>query len=331
MSYLLSKRLIDLRKLLVDGAHLVKDSIRLGRAGGGYLTCYSLRSPFDATSTAADVTTGIDLAGKTALVTGCNSGIGYETMRVLALRGAHVLGTARTMEKGQEACASVEGRCTPIVLDLSDFQSVVACGNQVVGMEASLDMLICNAGVLYPDYPRKNGLELHFLTNHLGHYLLTRRLLSIVLAAPQGRVVTLGSSAHGNVPDDGIYFDNLSGSGWLTPGYGHSKLANGLFSMELARRFEGTAATSNCVDPGSIVTNIFRHSDVPWNENSKGVKSLAQGAASTCYVAASPDLAGVSGRYFRNCNLDIPSKLMRNDRLAKKLWDVSEELVREYL
>ena len=317
--------MIDLRKLLAGSVGLA-----LGATAIANLMRGAPRSPFGATSTAEEVTSNIDLTGKTALVIGCNSGIGYETMSVLALRGAHVLGTARTAEKGQQACASVEGRCTPVVLELTDFDSVVACANLVDAMDVSLDILICNAGVLHREHREKNGFELHFLVNHLGHFLLTRRLLNRVLAAPKGRVVVLGSQAHHSVPDHGIYFDDLSGRTWTTSAYDHSKLANGLFSLELAQRFKGIDATSNCVDSGMVVTNIFRHSEIPWDEEGENVKSIAQGAATTCYVATSPELAGVNGYYFSDCNPREPSTLMRDVELAKRLWDISEELVSDY-
>ena len=288
------------------------------------------RSRFGPTSTAEEVTAGVDLTGKTALVTGCNSGIGFETMRVLALRGVHVIGTARTAEKAERACASVEGRCTPLVLELSDFESVLACANQVIAMDIPLDILVCNAGVLYREHREKNGIEIHFLVNHLGHFLLTRRLLSRVVAAPEGRVIVVSSQAHQSAPDHGIYFNDLSGRSWTTSAYGHSKLANGLFSFELARRLEGTGATSNCLSPGRVVTNIFRHSEIPWDEDGENVKSVAQGAATSCYVATGPELTGVNGHYFYNCNPHEPSALMRDVELARRLWNVSEEMVSEY-
>ena len=131
------------------------------------------RSAFGANSTAEEVTKGLDLTGKTAVVTGCNSGIGFETMRVLALRGAHVIGTARTREKGIEACAKVTGRATPVVLELADFPSVVACANQIRKLTSHIDMLILNAGVIVDGLEQVYGLEKHFVVNHLGHFLLT--------------------------------------------------------------------------------------------------------------------------------------------------------------
>lgn len=286
-------------------------------------------SPFGATSTAEAVTAGIDLTGKTALVTGCNSGIGYETMRVLALRGAHVLGTARSMEKGRDACESAGGLCTPLLLELTDFDSIVACADQVQAIGVPLDILVCNAGVFFRELQQVRGLEMHFVVNHLGHFILVNRLLDEIIAAPQGRVVVVSSSAHRNVPADGIQFDDLSGRGWSSSAYGHSKFANGLFSLELARRLEGTRATSNSLHPGVIDTNIFRN--VGGRLPQRRLKTVEEGAATTCYLATSPALVGVSGYYFADSNPLEPNALMQDAEMARRLWEVSEDLVRDYL
>ncbi len=285
------------------------------------------RGPFGADATAEQATAGIDLTGKTALVTGCNSGIGYETMRVLALRGAHVLGTARTADKAAEACASVSGRTTPLVLELADFDAVAACADQIRAMELPLDIVIPNAGVLLGEPRQVDGLEMHFVVNHLGHFLLVNRLLDRIIAAPQGRVAVVGSMAHRSVV--GIEFDDLSGRSWERSAYGHSKLANGLFAFELARRLATTQATANVLHPGVIDTNIFRHVD--FNIPKNRFKTIAQGAATTCYVATHPSLTKVSGVYFSDCNPEEPSAAMRDAAMARRLWDVSEELVRPYL
>jgi len=296
------------------------------------------RSSYDEDSTALDVTEGIDLTGKTALVTGVNTGIGYETMRVLALRGAHVLGTARTAEKGRIACDSVEGNATPLVLELSDFNSVVECAEAAQAQVSAIDILICNAGVLLNEWRQVRGLEMHFVVNHLGHFLLVNRLLERVLAAPEGRVVVVASRAHRSAPPDGIQFDNLAGAGAYDRQqfYGHSKLANGLFSYELARRLKGTNATSNSLHPGVVVTNIARN--LPsWQDavfrfaGSLFLKSVEEGAATSCYVATNPRLTGVSGCYFSDCNPVTPSATMRDDAMARRLWAVSEELTGSYL
>jgi len=295
-------------------------------------------SAFGGDSTAEEVTEGLDLTGKTALVTGVNTGIGYETMRVLALRGAHVLGTARTPEKGRTACDSVIGHATPFVLELSDFDSVVACADAVQAQANSIDILICNAGVLLNERRQVGGLEMHFVVNHLGHFILVNRLLKQVLAASESRVVVVASRAHHSAPEDGIQFDNLAGDGKFDRQefYGHSKLANGLFARELARRLEGTSTTSNSLHPGVVMTNIARN--LPgWQEaifrfaGSLFLKSVAEGAATSCYVATNPTLSGVNGCYFSDCNPVSPSANMLDDDMAGRLWSVSEELTRPYL
>jgi NAD(P)-dependent dehydrogenase (short-subunit alcohol dehydrogenase family) len=287
---------------------------------------------FGPLSTAEEVTAGIDLSGTTAVITGCNSGIGYETMRVLALRGAHVIGTARTPEKARNACSSVTGKTSPAVLELSDFGSVRDCAREIHGMTKVIDMLILNAGVsLGKDLQQINGIEKHFVVNHLGHFIFTHHLIDRVTEARQGRVVVLGSRQHRNVPPGGIQFDNLSGKGWSAQGYGHSKLANGLFSLQLARRLKGTQATSNCVHPGVTRTNILR--DIPLRDLSSVTydKSVGQGAATPCYVATNPALATVSGEYFVDCNPAEQSQYQTDKAMAARLWNVSTDLTKHYL
>ena len=161
------------------------------------------------------------------------------------------------------------------------------------------------------------------------HFLLVHRLLAQVKSATQGRVVVVGSRSHERA--DRIRFDDLSGLSWdrETSAYGHSKLANGLFSLELARRLEGTAATSNCLHPGSVDTNIFRNASR--STPNRELKDLAQGAATTCYIATNPALAAVSGYYFADCNPQEPSAAMQDADMARRLWAVSEELVADYL
>ena len=324
--------MIDRRRFLQGSSFWV-----LGPALG-HAACEDVTNDFDDDSTAEEVTLDLDLTGKTALVTGVNSGIGYETMRVLALRGAHVLGTARSLEKGRAACESVEGRTTPLTLELSDFRSVAACAEEVRAMGVPIDILICNAGVLLSELQQVGGIEAHFVINHLGHFVLVNRLLEQVIAAPQGRVVIVGSRAHRSAPDDGIQFEELSGESWFErqTAYGHSKLANGLHSLELARRLEGTRATSNVVHPGVVRTNIARN--LPgWQEaafrlfGALFLKSLEEGAATTCYVATSPDLSAVSGCYFADCNPAASTANMVDSAMAARLWQVSEDLTRDFL
>ena len=287
------------------------------------------RSSFTEHSTAEEVTAGLNLAGMTAVVTGCNSGLGLETMRVLALRGAHVIGTARTVEKGREACASVKGKTTPVALELTDFDSVVACAAEIQKMNVAIDMLILNAGIVLRRLEQVNGLEKQFVVNHLGHFILTNRVLDRVRAARQGRVVVLGSGLHQRAPAGGIQFADLSGQGWVDTAYEHSKLANGLFSLELSKRLRGTRATSNCVNPGLVRTNLSRNVDD--SKLPPDRKTVGEGAATTCYVATNPALANTTGEYFTNCNPSPQSAYQTDAAMAAKLWDVSSELTRKYL
>lgn len=288
----------------------------------------SAAASFGPESSAEDVTEGLDLRGKTAVVTGCNSGLGLETMRVLALRGAHVIGTARTLEKGREACASVAGNTTPVVLELSDFASVADCGKTILTLTESVDILVCNAGVIYGELRQINGLEAHFVINHLGHFLLTNWLANAVTAAPQGRVVVVGSNNHKQAPAGGIQFNSLSGEGWGNY-YHHSKLANGLFSLHLAEQFRKSRAISNCVTPGPVRgTGILRN--IPESSDNYR-KSVPQGAATQCYVASHPALASISGEYFADCQPAAQSEHQKDKNMAAKLWRVSLDLTKDYL
>ena len=308
-------------------------------AAQDYLPVFSNRpfppvSKFGAKSTGDDVTSGLDLHGTTALITGCNSGIGFETLRVMAGKGAHVFGAARTLAKAEDACKKVVGKTTPLEIELTDFESIESAVDKVKALSNSLDALILNAGIMaLPSLQQVNGIERQFVVNHLGHFLLTKKLWNVIVAAAQGRVVVVSSSAHAWAPVEGIQFDNLSGERGYDPfaAYGQSKLANGLFSRELARRLADTRATSNSLHPGVVNTNISRHLRTTENDNmqvNSRMKTIPQGAATGCYLAAHPDLRRVSGFYFADCNLAYPNAQMQDDSLAARLWSVSEELVR---
>jgi NAD(P)-dependent dehydrogenase (short-subunit alcohol dehydrogenase family) len=301
------------------------------------------RSDYGFATTCDDVAVGYELAGSTVLITGCNSGLGYESMRTLAAHGAHVIGTARTMEKAETACASVGGNTTPLVCELTDMQSVVACTEAVAKLDQPIDILMCNAGIMaLPKLEQVdvNGtlLEKQFVVNHLGHYLLTRRLLPQVEAAPAARIVMLSSMGYALAPKGGILFDNLSYSEGYKPfpAYGQTKLANALMAKELARRYADEPLTANAVHPGVVGTNLGRYiSGKPRDPNEplrKGFKTPAQGAATQVYVGIDDRLKGVSGYYFEDCNPSEMKGPYANDAvLAGQLWDVSEQLVRPYL
>jgi NAD(P)-dependent dehydrogenase (short-subunit alcohol dehydrogenase family) len=219
------------------------------------------------------------------------------------------------------------------------MDSIRDCAAQVRALGMPLDVLMCNAGIMaLPELEQVNGIEKQFAVNHLGHFLLVNLLLPQVQAATQGRVVVMSSSAYKWAPPSGIEFDNLSGTRDYTPNkaYGQSKTANGLFALQLARRFAGTAATANAVNPGPVDTNLPRHYP-GWQRAILGVisgfilKPVEVGAATQCYVATAPALAAVSGHYFEDCNPRVPGGQMQNAQLAEKLWQVSAELCAKYL
>lgn len=290
-------------------------------------------SGFGYGSTAEDVTAGLDLTGKTILVTGCNSGLGQEALRVLAMRGARVIGSARTVEKAKAACDAVGGTTIPLACELSEPASVHAAVATVKAAGLRLDAILCNAGIMaLPKPERAYGYELQFFTNHIGHFILVTGLLDQL--TDDGRVVMLSSMGHTMAPKGGIQFDNLDAtkgySDWAN--YGQSKLANLLFAKELARRFQGTRKTANAVHPGVIATNLGRHMNPIMNTvfgffGGLVLKSIPQGAATEVYVATHPSLAGVSGEYFADCNVAKSSATSRDAELAKRLWAVSEEIV----
>lgn len=297
------------------------------------------RSSFNSRSTAEQVTAGLDLNGKTILITGCNSGLGLESMRVLAARGAHIIAAARSKEKAGKAAREVGGEISPVACELSDLNSVATCADEVRAMGHAIDVVMCNAGIMaLPELQQKHGLEMQFLTNHLGHFVLVNRLLDQVRQAPAGRVVMVSSLGHFTTVPGGINFDNLSGDRNYIPFtfYGQSKLANLLMSNELSRRLEGSPASSNAIHPGIIYTPLMRNiSDfravvskiVSWPFS----KNVERGAATQCYLATAPALEGVSGHYFADCNPARTSAHGRNPELASRLWQVSEELATDYL
>jgi NAD(P)-dependent dehydrogenase (short-subunit alcohol dehydrogenase family) len=300
------------------------------------------RGPFGPQSTAEEVSADLDLSGRTALVTGATSGLGYETLRVLALRGAHVYGTGRTLDKAAQACSSVTGTATPLALELEDFQSAVDCAQSLKAAAVVPDIVILNAGInTFGELELAGGVEKMFAVNFLGHFVLVNRLLPPMLAARRGRIVHVGSrSAYTQAPAVGIDFDNLRGERHFdaSEAYGRSKLANALFSLELARRLEGSGVTSNVIHPGLVQTNIARTAPAIVRtlfSTFGGVvaKSPAEGAATQVYVATSPALDGVNGAYFEDCN---PVRVRGANHVfdaaqAAQLWQVAEQLTAQYI
>jgi NAD(P)-dependent dehydrogenase (short-subunit alcohol dehydrogenase family) len=296
---------------------------------------------FTKASTAEEVTEGLDLSGQVALITGCTAGTGLESARVLALRGAHVLATGRTVDKVKKACDGMPGTITPIELELTDLGSVNRCAAKIIKQGLTPDIVICNAGMMtFGDLELVAGIEKMFFVNFLSHFVLVNNLLPGMLQQGTGRIVHVSSDSaykqdsNKKVSTKGIDFDNLHGEGPYDNGalYAQSKLANALFSLELSHRLKGTDLTSNAIHPGSVFTNITHSAPdsirQQVKEYAKNLKTPAQGAATQVYVATSPDLADVSGVFLADCNpvvIDHPH-FLENKALAVRLWSVGEEM-----
>jgi NAD(P)-dependent dehydrogenase (short-subunit alcohol dehydrogenase family) len=309
-----------------------------------------ITTPFGAQSTAAQVITGIDLRGRRVIVTGGASGIGVETARALASANAEVTLAVRSLDAGVRTAEDIttstgnqEVLVTPV--DLADLASVAAF---VAGWDGPLHVLVNNAGVMaLPDLQLSpEGWEMHLAVNHLGHFALAVGLHDALAAAGNARIVSLTSRGHLRSP---VVFDDLHfASRPYDPmlAYGQSKTANILFSVEATRQWAADGITANAVHPGAITaTNLSRHIDpaVMAGIMSSGIyadKTVEQGAATSVLVASSPQLEGIGGRYFEDCNEAVVSEHTAwNDPAARvaayaldpdaatRLWQVSRDVL----
>src|SRR3984885_185101 len=281
------------------------------------------------------------MQGKTVVVTGANSGIGFETAAALASMGARVLVTARNADKGRAAVAAItqrlpgEVRVQLVVFDLADLASVRQGAAEILDQAPRLDVLVNNAGlVLSERVETVDGYEATFAINHLGPFLLTNLLLERIRSSAPARIVSVASTAHTSARK-GIPFDDLQSArhyrGMRV--YGESKLANILFTLELARRFRGKGVTANSLHPGTVRTGYGGDGDAR-GLLGFGIKiaspfflSPAKGARTSVYLASSPEVEGVSGEYFVKCKPRQPRRWAQDADAAQRLWQVSEELV----
>jgi retinol dehydrogenase 12 len=279
------------------------------------------------------------MADKTVIVTGASSGIGLETAVVLAAGGARVIVTARDAGRGQAALEQIRersgGNCELVLFDLASMASVRAGAAELLKKTDKIDVLVNNAGlVLSSRIETEDGFESTFAINHLGPFLLTSLLLDRIVASAPSRIVNVSSTAHSSARN-GLDFDDLQSNKGYRPMkvYGESKLANIYFTTELARRLEGKGVTANCLHPGLVRTGYGRDGDT------SGVLALgihlavpfmitpAQGAFTSVYLASSPEVAEVTGKYFVKCKEKTPSRAARDSDAALRLWEASDALV----
>jgi NAD(P)-dependent dehydrogenase (short-subunit alcohol dehydrogenase family) len=273
------------------------------------------------------------LDGKLCFVTGANSGIGLVTARELARSGADVLLHCRRADQGRLACEQIEretGRApTLLVADFASLAEVRDLAARVAALGRPLDVLVNNAGLMLTErHTTADGFETTFGVNHLATFLLTRLLLDRLV--PDARIVTVASRAHKrSTLDFADLQSERSYDGWRT--YCRSKLCNILFNSELARRLGAGGITANCLHPGVIATGFGRETTGLWRFAFRLIrpfqKTPEQGAATTIYLASSPEVRGVTGRYFADCRPAEPSRAASDPSDATRLWEISERLV----
>ncbi|MBX7501611.1 SDR family NAD(P)-dependent oxidoreductase [Qipengyuania sp. YG27] len=315
-------------------------------------------SNFGFESTADEVLEGKDLSGRTAFVTGGYSGLGMETARALAAKGAHVILSGRDTTKlaaaADEIAETTGAKVDTLVCDLASLDSVRAAAKEANERFENIDLLINNAGVMACPLGRTaDDFEMQFGTNHLGHFLLTNLLMPLVEKGSEPRIVNLSSRGH---HIDQMHFDDPNYESrdydkWQA--YGQSKTANILFAVGLEKRLADKGIHAYALHPGGIMTNLGRHmteEDRQWmmermrkvaeesGQQSQGFKSIPQGAATTCWVATTDELAGKGGVYCEDCHVaerddEDPMGGVRGYAIdegnAEKLWALSEELVGE--
>ncbi len=264
--------------------------------------------------------------GKTVLVTGSSDGIGRQTALELAQMGARVIVHARSQARGEQALAGLQALAPAasfdlVVGDLASLAEVRTIADAVISRYERLDVLINNAGIKPTTRQvSADGYELTLAVNHLAHFLLTNLLLPLITRTPTARVVTVSSVSHTR---GSIFFDDLQiTQGWDSyKAYAQSKLANALFAFELARRVLPTGVTSNALHPGVVSTKLLVE-----GFGSQGSDSLSAGAATSIYLASSPDVAGVTGRYFQERSEHESAPISHDVGLQAQLWTVSAQL-----
>lgn len=311
---------------------------------------HPIGSPFTAASTAAEVLAGIDLSGKTAIVTGGHSGIGLETVRALAAVGARVIVPARDPDR---AAAALTGLSNVEIerLDLTDAASIAAFGALVGKSRRTLDIVINGAGIMAAPLSRDaDGHESQFATNHLGHFRLTAALWPVLMRSGDARVIAVSSRGHqiAGIDFDDIDFLERPYDKWVA--YGQSKTANALFALSLDKRGQAAGVRAFSLHPGQVLTGLARHlseeeiagfdaRDEHGNlrvDPARGMKTVQQAAATAVWAATSPQLQGLGGVYCEDCEIAAintaeagrkgVARWAADTVLAERLWLVSEAM-----
>ena len=266
------------------------------------------------------------MIGKICLVTGATDGIGKVTARALAERGATVVGVGRDPAKIEATLAEVghtPGSLEFFTADLSSQAQIRALAAEFKGKYDRLHVLVNNAGALFTSYRETvDGIEMTFALNHLAYFLLTQLLLDTITASAPARIINVSSDSHegGAINFDDLYHRQQY-SGWAA--YGTSKLANVLFTYELARRLEGTGVTVNAVHPGFVNTNFQQAAGL----NMRGHLTPEEGADTLIWLATSQAVEGVTGKYFVRRRDTRSSDVSHDAVVARRLWEVSAKLV----
>lgn len=279
-----------------------------------------------------------DIRGKTVLITGATSGIGFEAARELARRGARVVMVGRDPARTAEAAARVAAQApvrtdvSYLLCDFSSFADIRRLADEFRARHDRLDVLVNNAGgVNKTRRLSREGIEMTFAVNHLGYFLLTTLLTDLLVKSAPARVVSVASVGHrsGTLDFDDLGFEQGYG---IMRAYSRSKLANVLFSNELARRLAETGVTSNSMHPGAVSTRIW--SGAPWFAQpfiqvfrAFAFISAEKGGSYIVDLAASPEFERVTGKYFEEGVMKDPAPLARDEALARRLWDVSASMV----
>ena len=309
------------------------------------------RNNFGHDTTTDEVLEGIDLTGKLALVTGASSGLGAETARALASKGAQVVITARNMEKAEKVVSDIKASTGNNDVEIEELElgslvSIREFAERFLSKHDTLNILVNNAGVMAcPQGKTEDGFEMQFGTNHLGHFLMTSLIVPALIKGTPARIVCLSSAGHRISPVvfEDINFENREYEKWLA--YGQSKTANALFAIALEKRLGDRDVHAYSVHPGVILTDLARYMsqeelDMMRKQNAelnRKTKNVSSGAATSVFAATAPELEGHGGVYLADCriceindtedSLTVVRSYAIDPENAERLWTVSEEMV----